>query len=275
MMRKTLISLLLLTAIILNSGCGLPLAANLDDGTLNGSFSDDVAAAETEATDSDPGEQNPDENTAFQTYEEFLEAKDSTYLTIVSFLQRKDSWKEGKTNLFLQDESGAYYVYGLSCSSEEYHALSSGQKLLVRGYKSSFSGELMITDAEIERLDGFFIASPADVSELLGTDELYNYLNHSVCVPDLIIKPMFDGSSPFFRGWDNSHAADPESDLYFTGTSGDSIMTFVVKRQLCDSEADGYETVQSFRIGDTVAVEGILFWYNEPQILVTSVRKMP
>ena len=86
------------------------------------------------------------------------------------------------------------------------------------------------------------------------------------------IEPMFDGVSAFYYGWDNSGSSEKQSDLYFTASNSGATCTFLVKSSLCGAESEVYRTVQEFRIGDTVSLEGILSWYNGPQPLVTSVK---
>jgi hypothetical protein len=205
------------------------------------------------------------------SYSEFLSADDSRPITIESYLQEKQAWSEGKASLYLQDEVGAYYVYNLSCSQEEYQALEQGQKLRIRGYKTDFSGQIQITDAVYSVLDGMYIAEPEDISSSLNTEELYPRLNRKVRFHAMTVEPMFDGVSSFYYGWDNSGSMEKESDLYFTASNGGEPLTFVVKAQMYGNDTDLYRTVQNLRVGDTVDLEGILCWYNGPQPLLTSI----
>ena len=248
-------------------GCGLPQAANseadLEEYRLPGTkTTDDTTAV--------PARKEPRQKTV-ASYSEYLSSAGDQPITIESYLQEKEAWNEGKTSLWLQDEEGAYYIYHLPCSPEEYDALYVGRKLRVSGYKTEFSGNLQLTDAGFLLLDGTYIASPFDASDFLDSDELYYHQNQRVRFRNMKIEPMFDGVSAFYYGWDNSGSSEKQSDLYFTASNSGVTCTFLVKSSLCGAESEVYRTVQEFRIGDTVSLEGILSWYNGPQPLVTSV----
>ena len=108
------------------------------------------------------------------SYQEFADAQVDDEVVIEGYLQAKQAYSEeyGNTSLYLQDGAGAYFVYRLACTKDEYETLEIGRKLKITGYKSEWSGEVEITDAsfELERGEYFFRAE--DVTELLGTDEL-------------------------------------------------------------------------------------------------------
>lgn len=267
-MRNGSILILLVLVCVFSAGCGLPEPANSEN-----TVTEPVYDSEHQSTV--PALLPADEESSFSdsicSYTEFISADDSRPVTIESYLQEKQTWADGKTNIHLQDETGAYYISNLACSLEEYQALKQGQKLRIRGYKMDFSGQLQITDAVFSHLDGMYVAEPVDISDLLNTDELYLHLNQKVRFHTMTIKPMFDGVSAFYYGWDNSGSMDKDSDLYFTASDGRKSLTFLVKAQMCGNDSDVYRTVQQLRVGDTADLEGILCWYNGPQPLVTSI----
>ena len=47
--------------------------------------------------------------------------------------------------------------------------------------------------------------------------------------------------------------------------------TFTVESYLCDNTTDVYKTVQSLQVGDTVDMEGFLYWYEGVNPHITSV----
>ena len=266
-MRKNRI-LIILIICALCSGCGLPQPAN-KPGAISETGFDLLSDSPEEMLDFP--EQNDISEDRIMSYAEFLAADMDQPVTIESYLQEKLAWSDGSADLFLQDEEGAYYVYHLACTLDEYEALNIGQKLRISGYKTLFSGELQLTDACFRTVNGFFIAEPADVTEIFESDELYRYLNRRVLFRGLTIEPMFDGTSPFYYGWDNSGSMDNGSDLYFTASCSGMESSFVVKEQLRGTDSETYRTVQSLRVGDTVDLQGILFWYNGSQPFVTSI----
>ena len=267
-MRKYLL-FLVLNICILFSGCGLPQPANNAEGVMDRGFKSSSGAA-VQAT-AFP-ERNEESEERIMTYTEFLAADMDQPVTVESYLQEKQIWSDGSADLFLQDEEGAYYVHHLTCTLEDYEALNPGQKMRLSGYKSVFSGELQLADSRFSMLNGTFTAEPFDVTDIYGSDELYQYLNRRVLFCGLTIEPMFDGTSSFYYGWDNTGSMEKGSDLYFTASCSGAESSFVVKAQLRGTDSDTYRAVQNLRIGDTVDLEGIMFWYNGPQPLVTSVK---
>ena len=267
-MRNRIILMPLILICIFSAGCGLPQPANSVDA-----FSDpaSVSTPSTAVSALPPAVEESVSSEPVNSFSEFLSADDSQPVTIESYLQEKQTWSDGKTGIFLQDEEGAYYVYNLPCTMEEYLDLNPGQRLRIRGYKTDFSGELQLTDASFSVLNGSYLADPYDVTEIFGSDELYLYLNRRIRLTGLTVESMFDGTSAFYYGWDNTGNVEKESDLYFTASNSSETCTFLVKTQLRGTDSEAYRTVQNLRIGDTVNLEGILSWYNGPQPLVTSI----
>ena len=267
-MRNGIILILLILIYIFSAGCGLPQPANSVDA-----FSDPVPASTPGAAVSalPPAVEEIVSSEPVNSFSEFLSADDSQPVTIESYLQEKQAWSDGKANIHLQDEVGAYFVFNLPCSEEEYLTLKQGQKLRIRGYKTDFSGQIQITDAVYSVLDGMYVAEPEDISDLTNTDELYFRQNRRVSFHAMTVEPMFDGVSAFYYGWDNSGSMAKGSDLYFTASNGGESYTFLVKAQLCGIDSDAYRTVQNLHVEDIVDLEGILCWYNGPQPLLTSI----
>ncbi|RAY89557.1 hypothetical protein DK853_55380, partial [Klebsiella oxytoca] len=68
------------------------------------------------------------------------------------------------------DKDGAYYLYNMECSKEDYEKLTPGTKIKVTGFKTEWSGEVEIIDATFEIQSGNYVAPAEDVTSLLGTD---------------------------------------------------------------------------------------------------------
>ena len=97
--------------------------------------------------------------------DEYVAADYDSTVSIESYVQGKTNLINGKANFFLQSEDGAYFVYEMQCSEDDYHQLSEGQKVRITGTKSIWKGETEITDATFEILDGTYIATPQDLTD--------------------------------------------------------------------------------------------------------------
>ena len=209
------------------------------------------------------------------TYAEYVDAEIDDEVVVETYVQAKQSWWEDTATLYTQDEDGAYFIYGAACSEEDYEKLVDGQKIKVTGYKSEWSGEIEIVDAEIEILDGNYIADPVDVTELLGTDELEEKQNQLVAFTGLTVEAKTDDEGnelPFFYNYDNSGAEG--DDLYFDVSVNGETYTFTVESYLCDKDSDVYKAVQDLKAGDVVDMVGFLYWYEgaNPHIISLAVE---
>ena len=205
------------------------------------------------------------------SYQEFADAQVDDEVVIEGYLQAKQAYSEeyGNTSLYLQDGAGAYFVYRLACTKDEYETLEIGRKLKITGYKSEWSGEVEITDAsfELERGEYFFRAE--DVTELLGTDELIEKQNLLVSIKGATVVES-EGGAAWLYGWDGS--GDEGSDLYFNVDIGGKTYSFVVESDLCGPGTEVYEKVKTLAVGDTVNLTGFLYWYEGPNPHIISVK---
>ena len=106
------------------------------------------------------------------TYAEYAAAPVDSQVVVETYVQAKQSWWEDKGTFYTQDKDGAYFLYDMPCSKEDYDKLTPGTKIKVTGYKAEWSGEFEIIDAAFEIQEGSYIAKPEDVTALLGKDEL-------------------------------------------------------------------------------------------------------
>lgn len=66
-------------------------------------------------------------------------------------------------------------------------------------------------------------------------------------------------------------------DLYFQASKGgadDPVYTFTIESNLTESGSEVYETVKSLEIGQTVDMEGYLYWYEgaNPHVVSVTVK---
>lgn len=216
------------------------------------------------------GTQEVAKSEGVMTYAEYVAAELETPVVIEAYVQAKQSWWEDTVTVYAQDEDGAYFIYAMPCSKEEYEKLTVGTKIKVSGYKTQWSGEVEIIDATYEILEGSFVAEPMDVTTLLGTEELINHQNEYVSFKGMTIDVLNDSGDAFYYKWDGS--GQDGDDLYFNASVNGQSYTFTVETNLCDSTTDVYAAVKNLQVGDMVEMEGFLYWYEGANPHITSVK---
>ena len=207
------------------------------------------------------------------TYEEYAAAELDSEVVVETYVQAKQSWWEDKATVYTQDEDGAYFLYNMACSEEDYEKLVPGQKIKVTGYKSEWSGEIEIVDATFEIEDGNFIAEALDVTDLLGKDELIDHQNQYVSFKGLTVEAAGQDDEgndvAFLYNYDGS--GEDGNDLYFNVSLDGQTYTFTVESYLCDNTTDVYKAVKELQIGDVIDLEGFLYWYEGANPHITAV----
>ena len=203
------------------------------------------------------------------TFEEYMAAEEGAEVTVEAFVQGHQSWWDNKITVYAQDKDGGYFFYDMACSEEDAAKLVPGTKIKVSGIKAVWSGEIEITDATFEFEEGSYVAPATDINKLLGTEDLAKHMNEFVSVTGGVIADKGDGAA-FFFNWDNS-GEDGNCDLYFDLEVNGAVYTFVVRRYLTAPGSEVYEAVKNLKVGDTVDIEGFLYWYEGPQPHISSI----
>ena len=205
------------------------------------------------------------------SYAEYIAAELDTEVVIEAYVQAKQSWWEEKASLYTQDQDGAYFVYNAACSEEDYAKLTPGTKIRVTGYKGEWSGEVEIMDATFEIIEGgdSYVAEAEDVTALLGKEELIDYQNRFVSFKGMTVEAMNENGDAFLYKWDGS--GQDGDDLYFKVSLNGETYTFTVESYLCDNTTDVYAAVKALNVGDTIDMEGFLYWYEGVNPHITSV----
>ena len=152
--------------------------------------------------------------------------------------------------------------------------MTPGTKIKVSGHKTAWAGEVEIIDATYEIQEGSYVAEAMDVTALLGTEELINHQNKLVSFKGLTVEASTDANgneAAFLYNWDGSGEAGTDSDLYFNASINGATYTFVIEYYLCNETTAAYQAVQGLNIGDTIDLEGFLYWYEGAQPHITSV----
>ena len=154
-MKKTIVLALALSMALAVAGCaktGEPAATAAseavsttaetaqEESTPAAAVEETTTVAETVTTDS------ADAAAGVMTYEEYMAADLDSQVVIETYVQAKQSWWEDKATVYSQDKDGAYFLYNMACSEEDYERLVPGTKIRVTGYKSEWSGEIELMD---------------------------------------------------------------------------------------------------------------------------------
>ena len=205
------------------------------------------------------------------SYQQFVEAELDAEVTVETYIMAKQGWWEnkgvGNATFYTQNNEGAYFLYNMPCSLEEYELLTPGTRIRVTGYKAEWAGEVEIVDATYEILDQF-VMEAMDVTALLGTEELINYQNRFVAFKGMTVEDAGNGAA-FMYNWDGS--GQDGNDLYFNVSLNGATYTFTVESYLCGAGTEVYEAVKNLKIGDVIDMEGFLYWYEGVNPHITSV----
>ncbi|MBR3059166.1 MAG: hypothetical protein IKN89_09100 [Oscillospiraceae bacterium] len=207
------------------------------------------------------------------TYAEYAAAELDTKVVIETYVQAKQSWWEDQATVYTQDKDGAYFLYNMACSEEDYAKLVPGTKIKVTGYKSEWSGEVEIIDATFEIESGKYLAKALDVTNLLGTDDLIKHQNEFVAFKGMTVEASQDADgkeAAFLYKWNGTGSEG--DDLYFNVSLDGKTYSFTVESYLCDKDSDVYKAVQGLKIGDKIDMEGFLYWYEGVNPHITSVK---
>ena len=203
------------------------------------------------------------EETAAMTYSEYVAAAVDAAVTVECYVQDHQSWWDNKITVYAADKDGAYFLYNMECSEEDAAKLVPGTKILVKGFKGEWAGEVEVVDATFEFVDGdSFVAEAKDVTDLLGKDEIADYQNQLVSFKDMTVEAV------------NYKNNEPGDDIYVTLSKDGANYEFCLEYYLNGSNEEFYNIVGGLPQGQTVDVEGFLYWYEglNPHITAVTVK---
>ena len=252
----------------------LALAMALSLAACGGGSASSSEAASSEAVSSEAASAEATESTAevsVMSYADYAAAEVDSPVCVETYVQAKQSWWEDKATLYTQSPDGAYFIYDMAVSQEDYDKMVPGTMLRVTGYKAEWEGEVEIIDAtyEIVETDAPFVAEATDVTDQLGTDALVDFQNQFVSFKGMTVEAANDAGDAFLYKWDGS--GSDGDDLYFNVSKDGQTYTFTVESYLCDNTTDVYNAVKALNVGDVVDMEGFLYWYQGANPHITSV----
>ena len=112
-MKRTIFLTLALTLALAVTGCGNGTTSQQD---ASGSGSDTTSQSQSSAS----GSQTAGE---VMSYADYVAADLDSQVTVETYVQAKQSWWDNKATLYTQDQDGAYFVYNMACSQEDYDKL--------------------------------------------------------------------------------------------------------------------------------------------------------
>ena len=255
-MKKHLALLLALAMFFTLAACGQSAAPAASPAATEAPAPAEAPAAEAPAK--------------LMSYADYAAAVVDSPVNAEAYVQAKLTWWDNKTSLYAADQDGAYFLYDVACSEADYEKLVPGQKIAFQGYKGEWSGEVELVDGSFSFVDGdSYIAEPLDITTILGTDQLASHINQAIKVSNAVVADKGDGAA-FFYNFDNS-GEDGNCDLYFDLQINGAVYTFVARRYLTVPGSEAYEAVKNLKVGDTVDVEGFLYWYEGPQPHITAI----
>ena len=196
------------------------------------------------------------------TYAEYDAAAMDAEVVIEAYVQATQSWWDNKITAYLQDPDGAYFCYEMACTEEDAAKLTQGTKIKVTGTKGAWAGEIEIMDATFEFVESEkWVAEATDVTALLGKDELIKHQNKFVTFKGLTVV-----SVEYRNG-------EPGDDIYVTVSKDGANYSFCVERYLTGPETEVYTAVGALQAGDTVDIDGFLYWYEGVNTHITAVTK--
>ena len=197
------------------------------------------------------------------TYAEYTAAAVDSEVTVDVYVQATQSWWDNKITVYAADKDGGYFIYNMECSEEDSKKLTPGTKIQVKGHKGEWAGEVEVVDGTFTVLSGkSFIAEAKDVTDKLGTDEIANFQNQLVSFKGMTVESV---------SYKNDQHGD---DIYVTLSKDGANYDFCLEYYLNGSNEAFYNLVGGLTAGQTVDVEGYLYWYEglNPHITKVTVK---
>ena len=210
------------------------------------------------------------------TYSQFVSAAADSEVAVEGYLQGwAYSKQQGNVGLYIMNDDGNFYAYRVVCDDATAASFSEGIKVRVEGLKAYWEGFHEVKEGgKVEILGGTKVYDPVDVTESLAdTDSMVRMQGAKVCVTGAVISPkQLEGKdAAFLYNWNGSGAEGNNNDLYIDIKIGENVFTAVVESDETPEGSDTYKAVTGLQIGQTVDIEGFMYWYQGPQIHIHSI----
>ncbi len=202
------------------------------------------------------------------TYDEYVAAALDTEVVVEAYVQAKQSWWDNKATVYMQDKDGGYFAYNMTCSEADYEKLVPGTKIKVSGVRTEWSGEIELAEgATFEIVEGdTYIAPAVDLTDVYGTDDLVKYQNQFFSVKGMTVEAYDESGAAF-----SYKTGEANDDIYFKASLNGTTYELCIEYYLTGSDTDVYKACEALKVGDTIDIEGFLYWYEGPNPHVTSI----
>ena len=219
------------------------------------------------------------EDVAAMSYNDYMAAAEGANVVIEGYVQKFAYNRDFHyVSMFIRDDNGGvYYAYHAVCSEDQAAKLAEGIHVKVSGKKASWSGETEVGEGCIFYiLEGNKIFEATDISDKLSELAVLELMmNQKIAVKGLRVEENIaaDGKVvPFLYNWDGSGAAGANNDLYLTLSAGNTSYTYCVESEEDPENSETYKAVTGLHVGDIIDLEGMLYWYNGPNVHVNSIK---
>jgi hypothetical protein len=212
------------------------------------------------------------------TYDQFIAAAEGADVVIEGYIQAKQVYSEqySNTTMYLADGNGAYFAYRVACTADEYAKFEIGAKVKVTGQKAVWSGEVEVGEgckAEVVSAGEKYTAPALDITAMMSnTAELQKNMNKAVAIKgaEIVASTVENDATEYAFLYKWNGTGQQGDDIYFNVKIGSETFTFVVESDLTPASDAAYKAIEAAKIGDKLDLGGFLYWYNAPQIQVTS-----
>ena len=135
-MKKVLALLLAVVMIFALAACGQSAAPAPTPAATEAPSEEPAAEAPAEEAPAEEAEPAEAPEVEVMSYADYVAADLDTEVTVETYVQDKQGWWNDQATFYTQNEDGAFFLYNMPCSQEEYDALVPGTNIRVTGYKS-------------------------------------------------------------------------------------------------------------------------------------------
>ena len=206
------------------------------------------------------------------TYNEFLATNAGTEVCVAGYVQAKMDYVVENTNtsLFIKDQTSdnAYFVFNAQMTQDMYNLIVEGTPVRITGTKTVFSGEVEIANATVEILSAEpVIANTIDITSVFPSSAS-DYMNRKIQLTGFTVK-AFDDGAVFHYGY-NGTGSNGDA-IYFQAEYNGNTHLFVVNQYLTNPSTSVYTAVQGLTDGQVITIQGFMYFYDNPLVMVTSI----
>ena len=206
--------------------------------------------------------------TNIMTYEEFMAAEVGSTVTVESNVQAVQIHADGTVSLYLQDaDGGAYYVSSMTYTPDQANKFTKGARIIVTGELVTVNDHIEIGGSvRFQMVDGGtkYVAPATEIEyEYYYYHEFATYMNRRVTLDGIVISRIefADGAAS---------AGESDDDIYvFVRLKDGTELCFCVERDLTGPETEVYQVCGHLLAGQTVNLEGFLYWNDDAYLHIT------